>query len=105
LIDSDTARSLLAEGIPARVSKVYAANKWGYVTEVEGGFTSAGICVVKARAMMMQLTPTMKAMLFRPKKTSTTFDALPNATREQCKDLAKAKLREAIASVVSGLTS
>ena len=105
LIDSDTARSMLAEAIPARVWKLYPANKWGYVTEVEGGFTSAGICVVTARAMMMQLTPTMKAMLFRPQKTSTAFDALPNATREQCKELAKTKLREAIDSVVSGLVS
>ena len=47
LIDSDTARSLLAEGIPARVWKVYPANKWGYVTEVEGGFTSAGMKTVR----------------------------------------------------------
>ena len=105
LIDAATARSMLAEAIPVRVWKLYPANKWGYVTEVEGGFTSAGICVVTARAMMMQLTPTMKAMLFRPQKTSTAFDALPNATREQCKELAKTKLREAIDSVVSGLVS
>jgi hypothetical protein len=105
LIDAVTAQKMLAEGIPARVWKLYPASKWGYVTEVEGGFNSAGICVVTARAMMMQLTPTIKAMLYRPKKTSTAFDALPSATQEQCKELARAKLREAIASVMSGLVS
>lgn len=105
LIDAATARNMLAEAIPARVWKLYPASKWGYVTEVEGGFNGAGICVVTARAMMMQLTPTVKAMLYRPRKTSTAFDALPNATREQCKALARAKLREAIDSVMSGLVS
>jgi len=105
LIDGATARRMLEEAIPARVWKLYPANKWGYVTEVEGGFNSAGICVVTARAMMMQLTPTLKAMLYRPKKTSTAFDAVPGATREQCQDLAKKKLREAIDSVMSGLVA
>src|SRR5262249_19598911 len=98
-------KSLLAEGIPARAWKLYPASKWGYVTEVEGGFTSGGICVVTARAMMMQLTPTLKAILYRPNKTSTAFDAMPNATQEQCKEVAKTELGEAIASVVSGLVS
>jgi hypothetical protein len=34
---------------------------------------------------------------------ATAFDALPNATNEQCKELARAKLKEAIAAVVGGL--
>ena len=43
LIDPATAHAILAEAIPARVWKLYPASKWGYVTEVEGGFNSAGI--------------------------------------------------------------
>ncbi len=103
LIESDAARALLAEGIPARVWAIYPAGKWGYVSQVAGGFTSGGVCVVTARVMMMQLTPTMKAMLFRPYKTATAYDAVPGATQEQCHDLARSKLQEAIQGVVASL--
>ncbi len=103
LIDEGSAKAILAEGITARVLKVYPANKWGFVSQVEGGITSNGTCVVTARVMMMQLTPTVKAMLFRPTKTATTFDAQPGASAEQCKGLAKTKLKEAVQSVASSL--
>jgi hypothetical protein len=53
--------------------------------------------------MMMPTTMAGKSLLFKPSKTATTFDAVPNATREQCADLAKAKLKEAIGGVVSSL--
>lgn len=103
LIDAATAKAALAEGINARVLKAYPANKWGFVSQVEGGVTSGGTCVVTARVMLMQLTPTVKAMLFRPEKTATTFDALANASADQCKQLAKTKLQEAVQSVASSL--
>jgi hypothetical protein len=103
LMDPATALGMLDQAIGARIWKLYPASRWGYVTEVAGGINAGGTCVVTARVMMMQLTPTLKAMLYRPKKTSTSFDALPNATQEQCRDLAKTKLHEAIDSVMSGL--
>ena len=103
LIDAASAKAVLAEGIPAKVWKVYPATKWGFVSQVEGGVTASGVCVVTARVMMIALTPTVKAPLFRPEKIATTFDAASGASAEQCKQLAKAKLGEATQSVVSGL--
>ena len=103
VMDEATAKAVLAEGITPRVLKVYPANKWGFVSQVEGGITQTGTCVITARVMMMQLTPTVKAMLFRPAKTATTFDAQPNANPDQCRALAKTKLQEAVQSVASSL--
>jgi len=103
LIDSASAKAVVAEGISARVWKVYPASKWGFVSQVEGGVTAAGICVVTARVMMVPLTQTLKAVLFRPEKIATAFDAASGASAEQCKVLAKAKLGEATQSVVSSL--
>lgn len=103
LMDAATARGVLAERIPARAWKLYPASKWGYVSQVEGGFTAAGTCVVTARVMMMQLTPTLRAMLFRPNKTATAFDAQSGVTQDQCRQLARAKLVEAVDGVVSSL--
>lgn len=105
LIDGKAAISMLGESIPARVWKLYPANKWGYVTQVEGGFTASGTCVVTARTMIMALTPTLKVMMFRPYKTATAFDAAPGASQEACRDLAKVKLQESINGVVSSLVS
>ena len=42
-------------------------------------------------------------MLFRPEKTATAFDAVAKASDEQCKALAKDKLKEATMAVVSDL--
>ena len=102
LIDDATAFAVMKESIPAKVWKIYPASKWGFASQVEGGFTQAKVCVVTARAMLAPLTLT-KAMLLRPEKQATAFDALPNATAEQCRQLAKDKLREAIHGVVSSL--
>lgn len=102
LIDTKTARSVLAEGIPARVWKIYPASKWGWASQVEGGITSTGTCVVTARVLIAPLSASKK-LLFRPEKMATTFDAIPNANAEQCKQLAKDKLKEAVEGVVSSL--
>ena len=102
LIDSKSARSVLVAGIPARVWKLYPASKWGWASQVEGGITGAGTCVVTARAMIAPLSASKK-LLFRPEKMATTFDAIPNATAEQCRQLAKDKLKEAVEGVVSSL--
>ena len=103
LMDAATARALLGDGIPAKVWKLYPTSKWAFSSQVEGGLTSSGTCVVTARVMLLPLTPTMKATLFRPQKTATTFDAQAGATADQCKELAKGKLKQAIESVVSSL--
>jgi len=103
LIDNASAKAMLAEGIPAKVWKVYPASKWGFVSQVEGGITTAGTCVVTARVMMVPLTGTLKAVLFRPEKIATSFDALTGATAGKCQALARAKLGEALESVVSSL--
>jgi hypothetical protein len=105
LIDSKAAVAMLGESIPARVWKLYPANKWGYVTQVEGGFTASGTCVVTARTMIMALTPTLKVMMFRPYKTATAFDAAPGLSKDACRDLAKQKLQESINGVVSSLVN
>lgn len=101
LIDEASAKSVLDENIPAKLWKVYPASKWAFVSQVEGGVTPGGTCVVTARVMLVPLTPTMKAVLFRPEKIATAFDAQPGA--DGCKALAKAKLGEAAKAVVSSL--
>jgi hypothetical protein len=103
LIDEKSAQAVLDETIPARLWKVYPTSKWAFVSQVEGGVTGSGICVVTARVMMVPLTPTMKAVLFRPQKIATAYDAQPNASGEQCRQLARAKLGEAAKAVVSSL--
>jgi hypothetical protein len=52
--------------------------------------------------MLAPLTVT-NGLILRPEKRATVFDAIPNATQDQCRQLAKSKLREAIDVVVSGL--
>ncbi len=103
LIDSPTAVRLMAEHIPAKVWKIYPASKWGFVSQVQGGLTASGSCVVTARVMMVPLTPTLKAVLFRPEKTATAFDVQAGASADQCRELARTKLQQAVDSVVSGL--
>lgn len=103
LIDEASAKAILDEAVPAKAWKVYPASKYAYLSQVEGGMTAGGVCVVSARVMLLPTTPAMKAVLFRPRKTATAFDALPGATLEQCKALARDKLKEAATAVVSAL--
>jgi hypothetical protein len=103
LIDSASAKAVLTEGLPDKLWKVYPASKWGFITQVEGGVTGAGACVVTARVMMVGLSPTLKVPLFRPEKIATAFDSVAGGTADQCRQLAKTKLVEATQSVVSSL--
>ena len=72
---------------------------------VEGGITPANTCVVVARVMLLQRNQPVatKLLLFKPGKMATAYDALPNATAAQCKDLARAKLREANQAILAAL--
>ena len=101
-IDAAGAIAVMSEAVPAKVWKLYPASKWAIVSQVEGGMTSAGVCVVTARALLAPLTIAKKVIL-HPEKMATTFDAQAGATRDQCSALGKAKLKEAMEAVVSSL--
>jgi hypothetical protein len=101
VMDAATAKALWAANVPAKVWKLYPVRKWGFLSQVEGGFTSSKACVITARAMMMPISG--KTLLFKPENTATAFDVLPGATQEQCRELARSKLQEAIQAVVSDL--
>ena len=105
LIDAATAKAVMKESIPARAWKIYPASKYAFVSQVEGGLNAAGLCVVAARVMVLPLTATVRAPLFRPlpKMTATAYDAIPNANADKCKTLAKEKLKEATVAVVSNI--
>jgi hypothetical protein len=105
LIDEATAKAVLGENIPARVWKIHSPNSYTFVSQVEGGLNAARTCVVTARVMVLPLTAAMKAPMFRPlpKLTATAFDAAANSSTDQCKALAKDKLKEATLAVVSNI--
>jgi len=84
-----------------RLAKLYPVAKWGFLSQVEGGFTADKACVITARAMLVPRSG--KRLLFVPTKTATAFDHQPGATVEQCRALARAKLGEAIVAVDSSL--
>jgi hypothetical protein len=84
-----------------RLAKLYKPSQWGFASAVEGGFTPNGTCVVTARAMMLPIW--RGKMQYPPSRKSTTFDAKPNLSQAQCTELATARLKEAIESMLSGL--
>ena len=103
VMDKDGATAVLAAAVPAKVWKLYPASKWAFVSQAEGGITSAGACVVTARVFIVPMTVSTRKPLLHPEKMATAFDTAPGATRESCRDLAKAKLKEAAEAVVSSL--
>jgi hypothetical protein len=86
----------------ARLQKLYPVSKWGFISQVVGGFTADKACVVTARALMVPRIPGSR-LVFKPHKSATTFATQAGATREQCRELAAAKLTEAIVAVRSSL--
>lgn len=105
LMDEATAQALWKDKLPAKVTKrlfkLYPTPRWGFVSQVEGGFNADKVCVVTARAMLMPRTG--KSLAFKPSKTATAFDAKPGATQAECSALAKAKLGESVDAVLSSL--
>jgi hypothetical protein len=85
-----------------RIRKLYPVSKWGFVSQVEGGFAADKICVVTARVMMVPRS-TGGRLLFKPTKSATTFAAQPGATVEQCRATAKEKLQEAVYALITSL--
>ncbi|WP_310387642.1 hypothetical protein [Roseateles sp.] len=81
--------------------KLYPAKKWGFLSQVEGGIDASKTCVITARTLMLPVRG--KQLLFKPAKSATTFGSQPNASLEQCKALATAKLDEAVQALGSAL--
>lgn len=106
LIDAPTAETIWKENTPAKLMKLYPTRKFRFVSEVTGGFNEAKTCIVTARAMLLPvvLLPVQGSkIVYAPIKSATAFDAAPSLSKEQCQDLAKAKLKEAVQSVTSAL--
>ena len=103
LIDEATAKKVMKESIPAKACRIYPASKYVFVSQVERGISGTGMCVVAARVMVLPLTATVSAPLFRPlpKMTATAFDTMPGASADQCKTLAREMLKQATGAVVS----
>ncbi len=104
VLDNASAHAILKDAMAdklARLAKLYPTRRWGFLSEVEGGFNASKTCVITARVSMLPVSG--KSLIYKPNRTATTFDALPGATREQCRDLAKAKLREAVESMLFSL--
>ncbi len=105
LIDEAGAKAVMAANVPAKVWKIHPAARFAFLSQVEGGVNAAGTCVVAARVMVLPLTATVNAPLFRPlpKLTATAYDAIAGSTVDKCKALAKDKLKEATQAVVSNI--
>ena len=85
-----------------RLQKLYPVSKWGFVSQVQGGFTREGACVVTARAVMVPRVLGSR-LVFKPHRSATAFGTQPSATRDQCRELAAAKLKDAILGMRSAL--
>lgn len=102
LISADAAVKLMDETIPEKSWKIIKGSQYVWVSQVEGGMNGT-TCVITARVMVLPLTATLNAPLFRPQpgKTATAFDAAANSTADACKALARTKLQEATKAVAS----
>ncbi len=105
LIDAATVKSMFTEATTMRLAKLYPPKIWGFATQVEGGITANATCVVTARVMLLPRNNprNTKLLLFRPEKMATAFDAKPQSSTAQCRELAKSKLGEAIDALTSTL--
>lgn len=101
LMNQASAEALWREESSAKLMRLYPVKKWGFVSEVEGGFDDAKNCVITARAMMLPRSG--KTLAYRPAKTATAFGILPGASQQQCRAFATAKLKEAMGAVRSAL--
>lgn len=106
LMDAPTAEKIWRENTPANVVKLYPTKKFRFVSEVTGGFNEAKTCIVTARAMLLPvvLLPVQGTkVVYAPIKSATAFDAAPGLSREQCQEMAREKLKEAVQSVSAAL--
>ena len=103
LIDKAAAEAIWKESLPVtKLAKLYPPAKWGFLSQVEGGL-SGQTCVVTARVALLPRTSPTRRLVWEPEKMSTTFDAKSGANAAQCSELARDKLKEALASLMSSL--
>ena len=106
LIDTASAiaiwKSQVDDSSRLRLQKLYPVSKWGFVSQVQGGFTTDNTCVITARAVMVPRVLGSR-LVFKPVHSAMAFATKPSATREECQSLAALKLKEAIVSVRSSL--
>ncbi|MCV2370921.1 hypothetical protein [Roseateles oligotrophus] len=100
-MDQAQAETIWLKTQSAKLIKLYPANKWGFLSQVEGGIDASKTCVITARTLMLPVKG--KDLLFKPAKSATTFGSQANSTIEQCKALATAKLDEAVQALGSAL--
>jgi hypothetical protein len=85
-----------------RLQKLYPVSKWGFVSQVQGGFTTDGVCVVTARAVLVPRVLGSR-LVFKPQRSATAFASKPSATQAECRSIAADKLKDAIVAVRSAL--
>ena len=102
LVNAAESEELWKASVSPRVKRLYPATKYRFVSDVGGGFTDNKTCVVSARAMLLPVRG--PSVIYSPVKSATVFDAAPGLDRGQCVELAQAKLKEAIQSMVGALT-
>ena len=92
------------DNMRARLHKLYPVSKWGFISQVQGGFTTDGVCVITARAVLVPRVLASR-LVFKPQRSATAFASKPSATQEECRSLASQKLKDAIVAVRSVLIS
>ena len=106
LIDRDAAiavwKAQVDDSMRARLRKLYPVSNWGFVSQVQGGFTPEKACVVTARALIVPRISGNR-LVFQPHKSATAFGAQPGASEQQCRELAAAKLQEAVLGIRSSV--
>jgi hypothetical protein len=103
LMDATIADGLWKDNLPMALRKLYPMGKWGFASEVSGGFDDAKVCVITARVLLLPRSG--KSLVYRPEKSATAFGSQSGATPDQCRALAKAKLSEAMASMRAALSA
>jgi hypothetical protein len=106
LIDTASALAVwqgqVDDNMRMRLRKVYPVSKWGFVSQVQGGFTTDGVCVVTARAVLVPRVLGSR-LVFKPQRSATAFASKPSATQAECRSLASAKLKDAVVAVRTAL--
>ena len=106
LIDTATAvkvwKAQVDDSHRARLQKLYPVGKWGFVSQVQGGFTTDGVCVVTARAVLVPRVLGSR-LVFKPQRSATAFASKAGATQDECRTIAAQKLKDAVVAVRSAL--
>jgi hypothetical protein len=104
LIDKAAVDAIWHANLPeARLARLFPPKRWGFLSQVVGGFADGQTCVVTARAMLLPRTSPTHRLVWEPAKSAAAFASQPNASAAQCNELAAAKLKEAVQALVASL--